>query len=180
MFTIDGVHSCSISCFKIHKENHPPEEAPKPAGASTKVPEPVKKQDRHPFSVLDNSVELRRLFNKYPNLSRRLKKIHEATLPPRGEGITKGGLPWKLPSTEHRGKKEEPWTREVGLRRGRDALRKARVDPNEDGDAVREYCETVLYLLSKAENRDATELVRQEVAKGDAEFVERLMEMEQR
>lgn len=39
----------------------------------------------------------------------------------------------------------------MGLRKGASALKKARTDPTDRGDGVREFCDAVLYLLSLGE-----------------------------
>ncbi len=68
------------------------------------------------------------------------------------------------------------------------------MDPGEDGDAVREYCETVTYLLGQdkaaetaavagtgTETQDnAVALVREELAVEDAQVIERLLDVEGR
>lgn len=185
--------SCSVVCFRTHKENHPPD-PPKPAAA----PEPTtnKAQKRaapaHPFSVLDNAPELEYLFRKYPHLPSKLSKIHAATLPPQDELPPPGRsissqLPWTLaqaPGYQPYSKKPK-WTHDTGLKRGKEALRKARTDPSEEGDAVREYCEVVLHLLRQKDEQDGapvqvTDLVRQQVTQLDVELIEKLMEAERK
>ena len=100
-----------------------------------------------------------------------------ATLPPSDNntpGGGGGGLPWKVrvPGQAHK----EPWSRDVGLRTGAAALRKARTDPGDAGDAVREYSELVLHLLSRSGAADdAAGVVRREVAAEEARTVERLL-----
>ena len=84
----------------------------------------------------------------------------------------------------------------MGLKQGQKALRRARVDPGEDGDAVRAYCETVTYLLARdAEGKnsdstmagssstganDLTALVREELAVEANQVIKRLMDAEGR
>lgn len=173
-----GFHSCSVACSRTHRDNHPPSE-PRPPVLEPEVKE--KPKDNHPFSVLDGSMELQQLFRKYPNLPSRLKQIYDTTLPPNDESFVKGGLPTKVPPVYASKKNNEPWTQDIGLRRGQQALRQARTDPGEDGDGVREYCELVLYLLSKSEKEnDVTELVRQEAVMEDAKLIEKLMQSEGR
>ena len=152
--------SCSVACSKIHRENHPPEEERKPPPPAAAANEAQAKNNTHPFGVLDESKELQRLFTKYPNLKTKLKTIHDASLPGRDDNVLRNG---PIRSNPH-GKKPDLWTPEVGLRRSQQALRRARTDPGEDGDGVREYCELVVYLLSRAGERDATAIVRDEVA----------------
>jgi hypothetical protein len=72
--------------------------------------------------------------------------------------------------------KNQPWTREVGLRRGAEALRKARTNPTDTGDGVREFCEVVRHLLNQ--KREGVEKVRQEVAAEETRVIERLLREE--
>lgn len=179
--------SCSVVCFRTHKENHPPD-PPKPDPVlklnnqeSDLDGKKSRKRGAHPFSVLDESPELVRLFNKYPSLPSKLGSIHNATLPPKDEQPpSRGGLPWNLSQAPGYQNKKPKWTHDTGLRRGKEALRKARTDPGEEGDAVREYCELVLHLLSREENSEVnvTDIVRQQVTQEDVKLIERLIEAE--
>lgn len=105
------------------------------------------------------------------------------TLPPKDEQQQpqqRGGLPWTLAQAPGYESKRPKWTHDTGLRRGKQALRKARTDPGEDGDAVREYCELVLHLLSreKEDPGHVTDLIRQQVTKEDVKLIEKLIEAE--
>lgn len=139
--------------------------------------QPAQKQAQqtpHPFSVFDDSPELRRLFKKYPGLPVALEAIHEATLPPKNVPI---GIHAMIEAT--RNKKQEVWTPDVGLRRGRAALRKARTDPGEDGDGVREYCDLVRYLLSRSDtDGKVNDMVQHEVVQGDVKRIRSLQQQE--
>ncbi|KKY38058.1 putative hit finger domain protein [Diaporthe ampelina] len=177
---------CGIfACFRPHKENHPPVE-PQPAQAPSKPTQQdtnddsrPNKRKAHPFNILDDSPELAQLFKRYPGLPTKLTNIHVATLPPAEEQPGRGGLPWNLQQAPGYQHKKPKWTHDLGLRRGKEALRKARTDPGEDGDAVREYCELVLHLLSKQEATGGiTDLVREQVVKQDVQLIEQLIEAE--
>ncbi|KAI3399167.1 hypothetical protein diail_7536 [Diaporthe ilicicola] len=178
---------CGIfACFRPHKQNHPPVE-PQPVQAPPKLPQQdtnddsrPNKRKAHPFNILDDSPELAQLFKRYPSLPAKLTNIHVATLPPQEEQPGRGGLPWNLQQAPgYQQHKKPKWTHDLGLRRGKEALRKARTDPGEDGDAVREYCELVLHLLSKQEATGGiTDLVREQVIKQDVQLIERLIEAE--
>ncbi|KAK2607483.1 hypothetical protein N8I77_006151 [Diaporthe amygdali] len=176
---------CSVACFRPHKENHPPVEpqpaqAPsKPAQQDTNEDSRPNKRKAHPFNILDDSPELAQLFKRYPSLPAKLTNIHVATLPPQEEQPGRGGLPWNLQQAPGYQSKKPKWTHDLGLRRGKEALRKARTDPGEDGDAVREYCELVLHLLSRQEAvGGVTDLVREQVMKQDVQLIEKLIEAE--
>ncbi len=170
-------NSCSAACSKVHRENHPPPDETRPQQQEQKSNSAAPAEPAHPFSVLDDSAELRQLFARYPKLPARLQRIHEATLPPKDDdgmaAKSAGGLPWKLDG-RGRHQRRQPWTHDVGLQRGQMALRDARTDPGEDGDAVREYCALVLHLL----NKEATAVVRSAVAAQDAKLIEQLMQSE--
>ncbi|KAG6360328.1 hypothetical protein INS49_011385 [Diaporthe citri] len=180
-----SISYCSVACFRPHKENHPPVE-PQPAQAPSKPTQQdtnddsrPNKRKAHPFNILDDSPELAQLFKRYPSLPTKLTNIHVATLPPEEEQPGRGGLPWNLQQAPGYQHKKPRWTHDLGLRRGKEALRKARTDPGEDGDAVREYCELVLHLLSKQEATGAvTDLVREQVIKQDVQLIEKLIEAE--
>ena len=83
----------------------------------------------------------------------------------------------------NRNKTPQPWSRDVGLRRGAAALRKARTNPGDVGDGVREYCELVLFLLGKqnkqGEGEGAVERVREEVVREEVGVIERLLREEE-
>lgn len=179
--------SCSVACFRPHKDKHPPD-PPKPDSAPAALPAPLVEQNKarkrkHPFSVLDDSPDLHRLFQKYPRLPIMLTHIHAATLPPSNDHQHQpgpGGLPWHPSQPPGSQYKLSKWSHDTGLKRGKKALRKARTNPTEDGDAVREYCELVLYLLAKKNDSevDVTDLVRQQVTKEDVKLIEQLIEAE--
>ncbi|KAK3387137.1 hypothetical protein B0H63DRAFT_150499 [Podospora didyma] len=195
---------CSVACNRTHKENHPPPqprttEDPKAQAAAAPPPGPASAAavDNDPYSVLlEHRSEFTRLLQKYPVLEQELARIEQTTLPPGNGGSGDGsGLAYKMQQqaqlaaqgasggghNNKRQKSEPMWSRDVGLRKGADALRKARTDPGDRGDAVREFCDLVLYLLSTKPGgaNDATRLVRQEVAAEEAKIVERLLQEEQ-
>lgn len=116
------------------------------------------------------------MFEKYPRLPAKLLLIDRTTLPPVDEPT--GGLPWSLQQAPGYQPKRAKWTHDTGLKRGKEALRKARTDPGEDGDAVREYCELVIYLLSKTKENDVIDMVRQEVTQEDMKLIEQMIEAE--
>ena len=185
--------SCSVACNKQHKENHPPD-PPKPIPPPTTTSSASQPQDpsssSDPYSILlDHRTTFSRLFEKYPSLTAELSRIQQTTLPPT-ENPSSSKLP-NIPglnNNNNKNKQQQPWTRDVGMRRGADALRRARTDPGDVGDGVREFCELVLFLLGKAQQEregqgrtgagGATERVREEVAAEEARVIERLLREE--
>ncbi|CAK7274949.1 hypothetical protein SEPCBS57363_006426 [Sporothrix epigloea] len=217
-------YNCSVACSHIHRDNHPPDaSADKKKTLAPPLPSslpPKPEPPPHPFHVLDDAPELRRLFTRYPTLAARLRSIYEATMPPKSASSGSSGpnnnggpdsrSPWRLPQQNTRGGGvrggwggsstmapfNKPWTKEMGLKQGQKALRRARVDPGEDGDAVRAYCETVTYLLARGiedshvnptmattsgtSSNDLSSLVRKEMAVEANEVIKRLMDAEGR
>ncbi|KAK3947811.1 hypothetical protein QBC32DRAFT_75151 [Pseudoneurospora amorphoporcata] len=204
---------CSVACNKSHKENHPPVSEPTPAQKQppTQQSQPAKDDDPLAF-LLPHAHHITRLLNKYPHLESRLNHILAQTLPPSnnpqglavdpntGFATTASGLPVRVQvpgyasssGSSYMKKDTQPWSKEVGLRRGAAALKRARTDPTETGDGVRELCDTVLWLLKSQERgelpapgiqngggvRDVTQLVREEVVKEEQEVVKRMLEDE--
>lgn len=225
-----------MACSRVHRDNHPPdapadEKEKKPTAAPTAAgapPPSLPTKPAHPFHVLDDAPELRRLFAQYPTLPARLRSIYEATQPPKAGGGPDGWsggsdprMPWRTPYQSSRGggsggrgdrgggrggrgggrggsSSSKPWTQEMGLRQGQKALRRARVDPGEDGDGVRAYCETVTYLLAREEkgeggghntviptntnsdSNDLTAVVREELAAEANQLIKQLLDAEGR
>ncbi|PKS09754.1 hypothetical protein jhhlp_004375 [Lomentospora prolificans] len=138
---------CSVACNKAHKDNHPPDPEPVAAPSTDPMPknsEKPKFDPSNPFGILESSEKLQMLFKKYPHLPDQLLKIHAATEPPAQSGPTfLGGKP-----TESRRLEKEIWSRATGIKKGKEALQRAREASGEEGEAVREYQELVLHLLS--------------------------------
>ncbi|KAF9870159.1 hit finger domain protein [Colletotrichum karsti] len=173
---------CSVPCNKIHRENHPPDPEPAPrTPAAAEPPEAnVKAKARdpnNPFSVLDDSDQLRYLFKRYPNLRSRLLDILAATEPPpelQGTGSSLNDM-MKAKAMAAANPKKEQWTHDVGIRKGKEALRKARNAAGEEGEGVREYIELINHLVSKDEDAAAEEAIRKSAAERDTELIRRLM-----
>ncbi|KAK4667423.1 hypothetical protein QC763_309120 [Podospora pseudopauciseta] len=143
---------CSIPCHKSHKSNHPPD-PPAPTSQptpQTTAPNPSQQTNNDPYRILlDHAHVFQRLVKKYPSLPFVLDSIHSQTLPPPTPSSST-----TTPSflqNNNRKRKEPPWSKDVGLRKGASALKKARTDPTDRGDGVREFCDAVLYLLSLGE-----------------------------
>ncbi|KAK2032218.1 hypothetical protein LX32DRAFT_583266 [Colletotrichum zoysiae] len=182
---------CSVPCSKIHRENHPPDPEPSAAGKTPSAagdrpaPEPPQpgapkqaRDPRSPFSVLDDSDQLRYLFRKYPGLQARLLDILAATEPPPEMQSTGSSLNdmMKARAMAAANPKKEQWTHDVGIRNGKAALRKARNAAGEDGEGVREYIELINHLMSEANAAaEAEEVIRKQAAEKDAELIRRLM-----
>lgn len=203
--------SCSVPCNKQHRENHPPDEPKSQQPLPQQQQQPTdpnnnnnnnSSDDSDPYAILlDHRQTFARLFEKYPSLPDELARIQQATLPPppRSSSSSSGdsnnnpntGLPL-LPGLSNKRSKHQqhqpqrqpvPWSRDVGLRRGAAALRRARTDPTETGDGVREFCELVLFLLAQQEQQrkgggGLVGRVREEVAAEEMGVIQRLLREE--
>jgi hypothetical protein len=76
---------------------------------------------------------------------------------------------------------KQKWNHDVGLRNGKEALRRAKKADGEQGAAVREYSELILHILNEsATSGDMTTLLRQRTAEEDMKLIETLMAEETR
>lgn len=183
--------SCSVACSKIHRENHPPDPEPKPESKPAEPPQAVapptvtseipigNPNDRsNPFRALDTaSDKLQMLFTKYPSLPQQLMDIQAAMQPP-AESIQNNGIPASL--MKGLASKKDSWNHDVGIKNGKEALRKARKADGAAGEAVKEYCELIQYLMNGQAGADASALLQKQVATQDSELIERLMTEEKR
>ncbi|KAF6821276.1 HIT zinc finger [Colletotrichum sojae] len=174
---------CSVPCNKIHRENHPPDPEPAPKPAVTKPPEEMTPKPAvdpsNPFSVLDDSDQLRYLFKRYPGLRARLLEILAATEPPPEMQAAMGSSlndMMRVKAMAVANPKKEQWTHDVGIRKGKEALRRARTAGGEDGEGVREYIELINHLITRAGEADKVEeAIRKQAAERDTELIRRLM-----
>ncbi|KAH7321038.1 hypothetical protein B0I35DRAFT_477564 [Stachybotrys elegans] len=169
---------CSVACNRTHRENHPPDPEPEavaqplPAPEAPKLPVDEAPDPKNPFRALDSSDKLRHLFTKYPSLPDQLLRIHAATLPP---SESKPAIPASLMKGIS---KKAQWNHDVGLRRGKEALRRARKAHGQEGAAIREYTELILHIMNGKE--DLTRMLQQKVAEEDTRLIERLLAEEKR
>lgn len=171
---------CSLACSNVHKSAHP---VKSPANVSSRKSSPPKFTDlsasrqpslkiREPFTSLDESEDLQTLFKIYPNLSNILGKIHDATLPPSVDFNACPNLPQ---GRSGRAKKEPPWTSDIGLQKGVNALHAAQLTGDVDGEAVRAYSQLVLSIVHGNPEESAADRIRQEMVEHDTKIIERLL-----
>ncbi|KAG5985482.1 hypothetical protein E4U43_006061, partial [Claviceps pusilla] len=163
--------------------NHPPDE-PKPQPPVTKPDELITSNNGpsdsqpydpwNPFRALDTSDKLQHLFRKYPSLPEQLLVIYAAMQPPQ-EAPDK-----RIPASLMQGvSKKENWNHDIGIKNGKEALRKARKAEGEAGEAIREYSELVLHLMNTQDEKgQAATVLQQKMAEEDSKLIERLMAQE--
>lgn len=174
--------SCSVACNKLHKENHPPDEPKPPFKPEMPGPSNNDTTSSHsydpsnPFRALDTSDQLQHLFRKYPNLAEQLLAIYAATQPPE-EAPDK-----RIPASLMQGvAKKDNWNRDIGIKNGKEALRKARRDEGKAGDAIREYSELILHLINTQDEKgSAATILREQMEQEDSKLIEQLMAQERR
>ncbi|KKF93456.1 HIT zinc finger [Ceratocystis platani] len=161
---------CSVACSKAHKENHPADPPPKPKPAPSTVfiaPTQPSSDPSHPFSFLDNSAKLRALFERYPCLPDVLMKISEAKQPP------KPTLGTPFVQSEAKRIEKKLWDQSVGEQHGKDALRRAREQHGEEGEAVRAYSELIIHLM-EAQGRGGVSAVHKRKAREEGAMFQKL------
>jgi hypothetical protein len=117
---------------------------------------------------LDDSKDLQLLFKTYPKLPALLDQINTATLRPLEE---LDDLPQNVYS---KGKKEQSWTYDRGLEKGREALNRLR----DKDEGVREYSTLVLQILSGDAGISAAQLVEKELKEENTKIIEALLQGE--
>ncbi|QSZ33318.1 hypothetical protein DSL72_002906 [Monilinia vaccinii-corymbosi] len=162
---------CDADTNDHEKEKEKIASAPLP----TKIPRPVFNEDstprpgtlaaanaKGPFECLDNSNELKEVFNKYPNLRSLLEKIYSATLRPTGANSHK-------------------WNQDKGWEDGRACLKMARTVCGRDGEAIREYCNLVLRLVGDEEQEESlAKILQREALDESTRVIRELLESEKR
>ncbi|KAL9949158.1 hypothetical protein ACHAQF_001231 [Verticillium nonalfalfae] len=182
---------CSVPCNKFHRENHPPDPQPSsPALEPTPAAAPAVEGPPNPFRTLSDSDQLRYLFRRYPNLADQLLAIGAKADPPPGEAppttfsqVMAARAAAAAASGKHQ--KKEQWNHDVGIRKGKEALRAARKIEGEAGEGVREYTELVLHLVAQQEAATAAAGARNVIVDGsstrqDAELIKRLLDEDTR
>ncbi|PMD45053.1 hypothetical protein L207DRAFT_419257 [Hyaloscypha variabilis F] len=170
--------SCSLVCSTVHKATHPaleakpaetiPESKPQSCAANPRPGTVAAAGFKGPFAALDHSKELRLLFKVYPKLPALLNEINAATLRPLEEVDD-------LPQNGYvKGKKEQPWTFDRGLEKGREALNRAR----DRDEGVREYSKLILQILSGDAGISAAEMVEKELREENSKIIETLLQGE--
>ncbi|KHN95863.1 zinc finger (HIT type) family protein [Metarhizium album ARSEF 1941] len=173
---------CSVACNKTHKENHPPDPEPQllaepqsPASPANRAPATLSDL-ANPFCALDTSEHLQHLFRKYPGLTQQLLDIHAATQPP--QEAPDGRIPASLMQNVA---KKSSWNHDIGIKNGKEALRRARMAEGEAGEAIREYTELILHLINTRDDEDeVTRRLQQQAAHEDTQLIEQLLAQERR
>lgn len=122
------------------------------------------------FSVLEHSQKLQQLFVMYPDLRKRLRDIYNATLPPTELGSTYGSAGSSHQFQYGRESKVLPWNQDRGTQEGIDALSTSKLEYGRGGEAVREFSNLVLKLVT-ADGVDVAQLVHDEISGENAKLI---------
>ncbi|OTB03582.1 hypothetical protein M426DRAFT_23737 [Hypoxylon sp. CI-4A] len=192
-----GLYTCSLTCFRDHRDNHPHVEPPpmeqpkstfpsssgdvKPAGGfqdTSGLQESTAQSGTLERSEIADLPEYKALTQRFPQLERLLWAIAVATDPPTPNGGS-NGMHNPLPGfNKGRRKANQPWTRDVGYENGIDVLRRIRDAPGDDREALREYSELVRLYTARRETANAEANIRQELARDNAKAIGELMRTE--
>lgn len=181
---IANAPSCSIVCSTLHKATHPATEPP------PSDPEPIRtvQKDNNiprpgtisaagykgPFAALEDSKDLKMLFELYPTLPSLLSEIHSTTLRPMDEMGSSAQSKSRSSNGHYRSHRKE-WNQDRGLQDGVEALRQARRLMGKDGEGVREYSKLILQIVSQDATVDAKAIIQKELAEEDARIVSLLL-----
>ncbi|KAI0850206.1 hypothetical protein F5Y00DRAFT_260935 [Daldinia vernicosa] len=186
-----NLYTCSLPCFREHRDNHPPVEPLTPQSKDSSSGDDVKSQPNYTFTgekathqftskglEIADMPEYRDLTKKYPNLERLLWNIAAATDPP-ATGGDSNGKPSTFPSSNKGNRKAaQPWTKETGYENGIEVLRQTRDTPGSDRDALKEYCELVRLWNFRRESADMDADLRQQLARDNARAIGELLRTE--
>ncbi|KAH9898782.1 hypothetical protein F4778DRAFT_782888 [Xylariomycetidae sp. FL2044] len=134
----------------------PPQSVIEESPAGNTEPGSLKKS-----SIVD-TPEYKMLLQNYPNLPELLSSIATATDPPAADNPSRS---------------RKPWNRDIGMDNGVSALRKAKIAPGDDREAIREFSA----LVKLFRERNALEMgmdVKARKAREDAKIIKGLMEEE--
>ncbi|KAH7040421.1 uncharacterized protein B0I36DRAFT_10101 [Microdochium trichocladiopsis] len=195
--------TCSVACSKKHKESHPPQEAGTSTAIKTDGNSPSTIQGSEACNTADASTsntqsqkandladmpEYKMLMTRYPQLLNLLSGIAAATDPPTTtstSSLTETAAGNTAP--RYTGKKQEPWTPDIGIQKGMEVLKSARQARGTDSEGIREFIE--LHRLWQARqqeaaanqartDREAAAAARKKLAEADAQAIKELLEKE--
>ncbi|KAI1807706.1 hypothetical protein F4811DRAFT_504306 [Daldinia bambusicola] len=185
-----NLYTCSLPCFREHRDNHPPMELPpsvesgdNPKSEDTSqnslhISEATTVQPASKGSEIADMPEYRELTRKYPNLERLLWNIAAATDPPTANGNINGNHHASNGSNKGGRKATQPWTKETGYENGIEVLRQTRDTPGSDRDALKEYCELVRLYNFRRESAEIDLDLRQQLARDNARAIGELLRAE--
>ncbi|KAL7624331.1 hypothetical protein AAE478_005893 [Parahypoxylon ruwenzoriense] len=185
-----NLYTCSVPCFKEHRDNHPsmvsstpqqPKDTPA-ATAGDAGPHAGPSNPAQPPTVglsgIADMPEYKALTQKYPRLESLLWNIAAATDPPAndsGNNAKHGSVPG---SQKGRRQTNKPWTQDVGYENAVGVLRRTREAPGEDRNALKEFSELFRIYKARKASADAADNSQQQHAQDDAKVIGDLMRNE--
>ncbi|KAI1124091.1 hypothetical protein F5Y10DRAFT_269421 [Nemania abortiva] len=163
-------YTCSLTCSREHRDNHPAvEEKPKPPKSTDVAVDvhPASSDQQCPSKLSDiaDTPEYKSLLQRYPDLEKYLWSIATATDPPKpGQG---GNTPRKA---------NQPWTQEVGMSNGVQLVQSIKASPGDVRDALREFSDLVSIFKTRIQAKD--EEIRKRRAEEDAQIIKTLLREE--
>jgi hypothetical protein len=165
-----------VDCSRIHRANHESDTLmPDAASSDSTQKAPPADQPafitsgqsavfdpKDPFTSAAKSELVMNVIRKHPGLSNTLINIHR---------------PMAGPPTTSRPSAGATWTPETGIQQAKANLDQARQRDDEMGEAVRDFCEAVMFYLEENQATENAELQREEKG-ADAMHIKRLMAAE--
>lgn len=126
------------------------------------------------------------LMNRYPQLLSQLSSIAAATDPP-SDTSSSVPDPGTAGPARYTGKKQEPWTPDIGIQKGMEVLKSARQARGADSEGIREFIE--LHRLWQTRQQaaavdqartdgQAAAAARRKLDQADAQAIQELLEKE--
>ncbi|KAI5864274.1 hypothetical protein GGS23DRAFT_595908 [Durotheca rogersii] len=185
-----SLYTCSVPCFKKHRDNHPPIVSSTPAqskgapvtstggaGSHDGSSDPTQPPTAELSGIAD-MPEYKTLTQKYPRLEALLWNIAAATDPPANDNGSNSRHGSLSGSSKNRRPRNQPWTQDVGYENGVDVLRRTRETPGEDRNALREFSELFRLYKARKASISAVDSLRQQRAQDDAKAIGDLMRTE--
>lgn len=129
--------SCSLSCFKQHKDACVEKLLPEPSGIAETVPNPDQPSETGAETPFPDNKDLNELFKRYPNLRAQLKQIYLSTQNPSEHDRT------SFQDRDGGGSSRRPWKPEKGFEVGLATLDRALRDGSSKPDGLAAFIELI-------------------------------------
>ncbi|KAJ1338249.1 zinc finger HIT domain-containing protein 3 [Microdochium nivale] len=182
--------TCSVACSKQHKETHPTQD-PTASHARTDAETSPRDANADPdagaaavgttgkpqkANQLADMPEYQMLMKRYPQLLTQLSGIAAATDPPPSPSSLPDPVAAAAASARYTGKKQEPWTPDIGIQKGMEVLKSARQARGADSEGIREFIE--LYRMWQARQAEEKRGQQAGASQADLQVINELLQKE--
>lgn len=120
--------------------------------------------------------EYQMLMKRYPQLLTQLSGIAAATDPPPSPSSLPDPVAAAAASARYTGKKQEPWTPDIGIQKGMEVLKSARQARGADSEGIREFIE--LYRMWQARQAEEKRGQQAGASQADLQVINELLQKE--